>query len=77
MVDELKVSFSIQDEFLSLGFLIGFDLLGPLVLEHLLLSGFFLCINVLCLGNRVLLPSEDVEGLLDLLLLKGTLLLLP
>ena len=76
VVDELKVSFSVQDEFLSLGFLIGFDLLGPLVLEHQLLSGYFLRVNVFGLGNGILLPSEDVEGLLDLLLLEGALLLL-
>jgi len=76
VVDELDVSFSMQDEFLSLSFFIGFDLLGPLVLEHLLLSGFFLSVDVLRLRNGILLPGEDVEGLLDLLLLEGALLLL-
>ena len=76
MVDEFKVSLSVKDELLSLSLLVSFDLLGPLPLKHVLLSSFFLSINVLCLGDGILLPSKDVKSLLNLLLLNTSLVLL-
>jgi hypothetical protein len=76
VVDELDVPLSVQDEFLSLGLLISVGLLGPLLFEHCLFSGFLLGINLLGLRNCVLLPGENVESFLDLLLLVGSLLLL-
>lgn len=76
VVNELEVPLSVENELLSLGFFIGLDFPGPLVLEHLLLSGFLFSVDVFCLRNGVLLPREDVEGFLDLLFLELSLVLL-
>jgi hypothetical protein len=76
VIDQFKIPLSVKDELLSLCFLVSFDLLGPLPLKHVLLSGFFLSINLLCLGNGILLPGENIKSLLDLLFLDLRLVLL-
>lgn len=76
VIDELKVPFSVKNELLSLCLLVCLDFLSPLLLKHLLLSGFFLSIDLFCLSNCILLPCENVKSLLNLLFLCCSLILL-
>ena len=75
MVNELDIPLPIEYELLSLCLFVSLDLLGPLLLKHMLLSLLLVSVNSLGLGDGVLLPGEDVEGFLDLLFLQGALLL--
>jgi hypothetical protein len=76
VVDQLEVPFSVKNELLSLCLLVCLDFLSPLPLKHLLLSSFFFSVNLFCLSNCILLPSENIESLLNLLFLCCSLILL-
>ena len=67
VVYELDVPFSIENEFLSVGFFFSgnFDL--PLLLEHLLFFQFALLIDLSDSMFLTILPIENTHGLLDLL----------
>ena len=77
VIDELEVPLPVEDELLSVSLLVGLDLLGPLVLQHVLLPGLLAVLNLLGLRDGILLPGEDVQSLLHLLFLGRSLILLP
>ena len=67
VVYELDVPFSIENEFLSVGFFFSGNFYLPLLLEHLLFFQFALLINLSNCCFLIILPVENSHGLLDFL----------
>ena len=66
MSNQLQISFSVQNEFLSLLLLISFSFLGPLSFKHMLLAKSLIFLRGGSLSSCVSLPGQDIDSFLNL-----------
>ena len=74
VLDQLKVSLTVQEESLLLSFLLSILLVGPLGLEHILLTAELFVLSLSLKVTGLLLPLENCHGVGDFRLLFSLLL---